>query len=97
MSAFMLATVKTKNPKKFQEYLGKVQKLSANYGAQLLAKGKTVRLITEGECEHDITIVVKFPDINSIDSLFGSEEYRDLIPLREEGATIVMTSHRMLE
>jgi len=97
MSAFMLATVKVKDPDKFQDYLSKVQKLSVNYGAQLLASGKAVRAITEGEREHDITIVVKFPDTESIDSLFGSEEYQELIPLREDGASMVITSHQILE
>ncbi|MFT5045445.1 MAG: hypothetical protein ACI8UP_002416, partial [Porticoccaceae bacterium] len=83
MSAFMLATIKVKDPVKLQDYLGKVQKLSNNYGAQLLTKGKAVRVITEGQTDHDITIVVKFPDTESIDSLFESEEYQELIPLRE--------------
>ena len=97
MSAFMLATVKVKDPVKLQDYLGKVQKLSINYGAQLLAKGKAVRAITEGKREHDVTIVVKFPDTESIDSLFESEEYQELIPLREDGASMVITSHQILE
>jgi uncharacterized protein (DUF1330 family) len=94
MSAFMLATVKVKNPAKFQEYLGKVQELSIKLGAKLLAKGKAVRSITGGECDHDVTIVVQFPSTENIDSLFNSEEYQALIPLREEGAEIVMSSHQ---
>ncbi|MFT4727886.1 MAG: hypothetical protein ACI9UN_002384 [Granulosicoccus sp.] len=97
MSAFMLATIKVKDPVKLQDYLGKVQKLSNNYGAQLLTKGKAVRVITEGQTDHDITIVVKFPDTESIDSLFESEEYQELIPLRENGASMVITSHQILD
>ena len=94
MSAFMLATIKVREPAKFQEYLGKVQQLSVNFGAKLLAKGKVVRNITGGEREHGVTIVVQFPGTENIDSLFNSEEYQALIPLREEGADIVMTSHQ---
>ena len=97
MSAFMLATVKVKDPAKLQDYLGKVQKLSVNYGAQLLAKGKPVRSITKGDIEHDVTIVVKFPDTESIDMLFGSDEYQELISLREDGASMDITSHQMME
>ncbi len=97
MSAFMLATINVKDPVKLKAYLGKVQKLGANYGAQLLAKGKVVRSITDGEKKHDISIVVKFPDTESIDSLFGSEEYQELIPLREDGASMVLTSHQILD
>ncbi len=97
MSAFMLATVKVKDPVKLQEYLTKVQKLSVSYGAQLLAKGKAMRSITAGEMGHDVTIVVKFPDTESIDSLFGSDEYQELIPLREDGASMAITSHQTLE
>jgi len=94
MSAFMLATIKVKNPEKFQMYLDKVQQLSLNFGAKLLAKGKVVRNITGGESDHGVTIVVQFPGTENIDSLFNSEEYQALIPLREEGADITMTSHQ---
>jgi uncharacterized protein (DUF1330 family) len=94
MSAFMLATIKVKDPEKFQVYLNKVQQLSINFGAKLLAKGKVVRNITGGKCDHGVTIVVQFPGTKNIDSLFNSEEYQALIPLREEGADIIMTSHQ---
>ena len=76
MSAFMLATVKVKDPVKLQDYLGKVQKLSANYGAQLLAKGKAVRAITEGgkraRCYHRLLsflilrVSIRYLEVTSI-------------------------------
>jgi uncharacterized protein (DUF1330 family) len=71
--------------------LGEVQKLSVSYGAKLLAKGKVVSAITDIESKHDISIIVGFPDIQQIESLFKSEQYKALIALREEGATISMT------
>ncbi|MGF1742469.1 DUF1330 domain-containing protein [Vibrio profundum] len=97
MSAFMLANITVRQPDKFKKYLSAVQKLGSKYGAKLLIKGKALRLITGGACESEMTIVVKFPSPESIDELFESEEYRALIPLREEGAHIVMTSHHEME
>ena len=96
MNAFMLATIKVKEITKFQEYLAEVQKLSAKFGAVLLIRGKVLRVITGGDSEHELTIIVKFPDSESIDALFGSKEYQSLIPLREEGAHITMTAYQVM-
>lgn len=93
----MLATIQMKNPSKFQEYLSKVQKLAAKFGAVPLIRGKVLRVITGEKSEHGLAIVIKFPSAESIDALFGSEEYQSLIPLREEGAKVIMTAYEVIE
>ena len=97
MSAFLLATINVKDPAKLQEYLGKVQQLGVNYGAKRLAKGKAVRAINGEAVQQDMAIVVEFPDTERLHSLFDSDEYQELIPIREAGKSMVLSSHQMLE
>lgn len=96
MSALMIATITVKNPEKFQQYLTKTQKVAAPYGAELLARGKVDRSLTAHVKDHDLTVIVRFPSIEKINEWFDSEEYQQLIPLRNEGTEMKMISYEVL-
>ncbi len=96
MSAFMIVTITVKNPEKLQQYIAKVQKVSAQYGAELLHRGKIGRALSGHDKDHDLAVVVRFPSIEKIDAWYDSEEYQPLIALREEGADMKITSYEVL-
>ena len=96
MSALMIATAAVKNPEKFQQYLTKTQEVAAPYGAELLVRGKADRSLTDHDNNHDVVVVVRFPSIEKIEEWIGSDEYRPLIPLRDEGSDMKMTSYEVL-
>ncbi|MGF1742372.1 DUF1330 domain-containing protein [Vibrio profundum] len=95
MSAYMIGTIKVKQPEKLQEYFKKVQKLAMPYGAEPIVMGKAQYVITGGDCDHELNVVLRFPSMENLQSVFESDEYKTLIPLREEGAEIKMTAYQM--
>ena len=96
MSALMIAKINVKNPAKFQEYLAETQKVARPYGAELLFRGKTDRALTGEAADHEMTVIVKFPSVETIDEWFGSAAYQALIPLRDEGTDMTMTSYQAI-
>ena len=97
MSALMIATIAVKDAAKFQEYLSETQKVAAPYGAELLCRGKADRTLTGGEAGHALTVIVKFPDLQTIDDWYASDAYQALIPLRDQGTDMTMVSYEALD
>ena len=95
MSALMVSRIKVKDPAKLSQYLQDVQTVAAPYGAEMVFRGKRQKTIA-GDDDNTLVVVVKFPDAESIDNLFGSEAYQPLIALREEAAEMHMTSYEMI-
>lgn len=92
----MIATITVKDPEKFQQYLTKTQKVAASYGAELLFRGKVDRPLTDHDKDHGLAVIVSFPSIEKINEWIVSEEYQPLIPLRDEGTDMKMTSYEVL-
>ena len=95
MSALMVSRIKVKDPVKLKQYLQDVQKVAAPYGAEMVFRGKREKTIA-GDDDNAMVVIVKFPDAESIDNLFGSEAYQPLIALREEAAEMHMTSYEVI-
>lgn len=95
MSALMIARITVKDPAKFQDYLAKTQQVAAPYGAELLFRGKVDRALTGGASDHELAVIVSFPSLQAIRDWYGSEAYRPLIALRDEGSDMVMTSYAL--
>ncbi len=95
MSAVMIARITVKDPEKFQDYLAKTQQIAAPYGAELQYRGKVDRALN-GNDDHAITIMVKFPSIEKINEWYDSDAYQPLKALRDEGADMQMTSYEAL-
>lgn len=95
MSALMISTINVKDPTKFQEYLTGTQQIAKRYGAEMLVRGKADRFLTGGDSDHELVVVVRFPNIENLDRWYASEEYQALVPFRKEGAEMAMTSYRV--
>ncbi len=92
----MIAKITVKNPEKFQEYIAKTRDVAGAYGAELLYRGKAEKMLTGGEKDHGLTIIVKFPSLQKIDEWYKSDAYRPLMELREQGADMQMTSYEVM-
>ena len=95
MSALMIARITVKDPEKFQDYLAKTQPIAAAYGAELQFRGKVDRALN-GNKDHAIAIVVKFPSIEKINEWYDSDAYQPLKALRDEGADMQITSYEVM-
>ena len=96
MSALMIATITVKDSEKFQQYLARTQEVAAAYGAELLFRGNVDRSLTNHDNDHSLAVIVRFPSIEKINEWNDSEEYQSLIPLRDEGTDMKMTSYDVL-
>ena len=96
MSALMIANIAIKDQAKFEEYLTKSKQLAGPYGAELVYRGKTDRILAGGENDHGLIVIAKFPSLDKINEWFDSEDYQALVPLREAGTEMKMTTYSIL-
>jgi len=96
MSAFFIATVTVKNTEKFQEYAVKSKETFDAVGAEVIARGKHSGNLV-GHAQHQAAALVKFSDLDSLDSWYNSDAYQALIPLRDEAADFTITKYVMPE
>ena len=95
MSAFLIATAAIKNPEKMQEYAQKSMATIAAFGGDPVVRGKVIGTFS-GDSKYEMTAVVNFSDIQTIDNWYQSADYQALILLRDEAAdvTIIKCSAR---
>ena len=96
MPALMIANISVVNQEKFQQYLSKTQEVARPYGAELLSRGKCDKTLTGEDRDHSLVVIVRFPSVEKLNEWHESEEYRALIPLREDAANIKMTSYEIM-
>ncbi len=89
MSAFFIATVVIKDPEKMQEYAQKSMATIIDFGGEPVIRGKVIGILS-GDSKHQMTAVVKFPDVEAIDNWYQSADYQALIPLRDEAADVTI-------
>ena len=59
-------------------------------------RGKASKFFA-GSDNHQAVGILKFPDIGSAESWYGSDAYQALIPNRDEAADMVITSYEAIE
>ena len=83
--AILIATVKVKDPEKFQQYAASVPATMEPFGGKLLGRGKVEKGI-DGDVSFHAAAMFEFPDAESIDNWHHSAEYQKIVPLRLEAA-----------
>lgn len=96
MSALMIARITVKDPAKFQEYFAKTQHVAVPYGAEMLYRGKVDRALN-GDNDHALAVIVKFPNTAKLNEWYDSDAYRPLKRLRDEGTDMHMTSYEIVD
>lgn len=92
----MVSTITIKNLEKFKHYLMETQKVARPYGAELVHRGKANKVLTDHTNDHNMIVIVKFPNLDVISQWINSDDYKALIPLREEAADMKMVSYDVL-
>jgi len=89
----MISNITVKDKEKFQQYMQETQKVAAPFGAELVFRGPINQMLTQDDPDHNLCVIVKFPSIEAINNWYSSNDYKKLIPLREEGAHMKMVSY----
>jgi len=92
MPVYMVTLVKKKDKQKYNQYIAALTDLIEKHGGRYLVRGGRVIPLFKGrelERRHvDKVIIIEFPSAAAHGRCFTSQEYLNLVPLREEGAEI---------
>lgn len=87
MSACVIGHITVKDAEKWAQYRAQVPATLAPWGAELLFRGQRASILA-GNHDHLDTVVIRFPDADTVDAWYNSPEYQALIPLRQQAADL---------
>ncbi len=91
MSACVIGHITVKDADKWAQYRAQVPATLAPWGAELLFRGKLAGIIA-GQHTHTDTVVIRVPDLASVNDWQLSPAYQALIPLRQQAADLDLLS-----
>jgi uncharacterized protein (DUF1330 family) len=92
MAAYLVGHIKVKDNGLWQQYVAGVQESLAPFDATIIFRGQLVEVLA-GQHEHDLVVVIEFPDQHTLNNWYGSEKYQLLIPLRDQAADVIIISY----
>lgn len=90
--AYLVGHITVKDAEKWAEYRSKVPATLAPWNAELVFRGQQVAALS-GALPHADIVVIRFPDMASLDAWHASAAYQALIPLRRAAADVVLLSY----
>ncbi|MGR9090675.1 MAG: DUF1330 domain-containing protein [Gammaproteobacteria bacterium] len=82
MSAYVVVHGTVKDADKMQEYGGAAGPTVVAHGGEVVARGPAT--VLSGTSDHQIAVVLKFPDAAAAKGWYESPEYQALIPVRKQ-------------
>ena len=92
MAAYLIGHITIKDPQKWEAYRNQVPATLAPWQAELVLRGRKFAVLG-GEHAHTDTVVIRFPDPDSLRGWFASPAYQALIPLREAAAEVTLIGY----
>ena len=93
MASYLVGHITVKDEALWQKYLSGVQESLLPFNSNIIFRGKLVSVLA-GKHEHDLAVVIEFPDQSTLDNWYFSEKYQSLIPIRDKAADIVITTFK---
>ncbi len=90
--AYLIGHITVKNKEKWAEYRDKVPATLEPWDAEVVLRGKLCSVLS-GNHGHTDTVVIKFPDLKSLNGWYSSQKYQALIPLRQDAAKMDLLSY----
>ena len=91
MSAYLIGHISVKNGELWQAYVEGVRESLSPYESEIIFRGQLVSVLA-GKHEHDLSVVIEFPDQNTLNNWYNSKKYQSLIPIRDKAADVVLVS-----
>ncbi len=92
MAAYLVGHITIKDVSQWEIYMEGVRNSLLPYSAEVIFRGKLHKVLT-GEHSHQNTVVIMFSDQATLQEWYNSEEYQELIPIRERAADVVIISY----
>lgn len=93
MAAFLVGHITVNDNELWQEYVSGVRESLAPFDSRIIFRGQLIEVLA-GEHEHNLVVVIEFPDQSTLNNWYGSEKYQTLIPLRDRAANVVLTTYQ---
>ena len=90
-NAYLIGHLTVKDHKKWSEYREKVPATLEPWRAEVVFRGK-LRSVLSGTHNHTDTVVIRFPNLESLNNWYSSKEYQSLISLRQDAADMELIS-----
>lgn len=91
-AAYVIGHITVKDSDKWQEYRSKVPDTLGPWGGELVFRGELSSVLS-GSHPHQDTVVIRFPDLQSLNGWHSSAEYQSLIALRQAAADIDLLAY----
>ncbi len=91
-NAYLIGHITVKDAEKWSEYRSKVPVTLVPWGGELVFRG-SLSSVLAGNHKHTDTVVIRFPDLQSLTDWHSSQEYQSLIPIRQEAAKIDLLTY----
>jgi len=85
MSAYIIGHITVVDANKWSEYRSKVPATLEPWGGELVFRGNLSSILS-GSHQHKDTVVIRFPDMQSLNNWHNSTDYQSLIPVRQAAA-----------
>ena len=92
MAAYVIGHITFKDPEKWMEYRAKVPATLAQWGGEVILRGRRVAVLS-GEHPYTDAVMIRFPDAGAITGWYGSPAYQALIPLREQAVEMILIGY----
>ena len=92
MAAYLVGHITVKDDGLWQEYVAGVQESLAPFDARIIFRGQLAEVLS-GQHEHDLAVVIEFPDQSTLDTWFCSKKYKSLILVRDKAADVVILTY----
>ena len=93
MAAYLVGHITVKDDELWQEYMAGVGESLVHFDSKVVFRGKLDKILA-GQHEHDLVVVIEFPDQATVENWYNSEKYQSLIPLRDKAAKVVITTYK---
>lgn len=87
MSAYAIGQITIKDPSRWAEYRGKLPDTLVPWGGEVVMRGKQAKVLS-GQHQHTDAVVLRFPDLESLQRWHDSPAYQALVPLRDSAADV---------
>jgi uncharacterized protein (DUF1330 family) len=92
MASYLVGHITVKDDELWPKYVSGVQESLLPFDSKVIFRGKLASVLA-GKHDHDLVVVIEFPDQSTLDNWYFSEKYQALIPLRDKAANVVIMAY----
>ena len=88
MSSYLIVHATVKDPDKLKRYGAAASQTVRAHGGEIVTRAQVTDVLV-GDHEHNVVVLLKFPDGAALKAWYDSPEYQALVPLRDAAADMV--------